>query len=126
MTAPARILVVDDDEGILGFVSEALADEGYEVLAAMDGAEALELAARQPPALILLDMRMPVMDGWQFAEAYRTRPGPHAPIIVMTAARDAPGIANEIHAQGYLAKPFTLNDLLTLAERYVRQEAGAS
>jgi CheY-like chemotaxis protein len=125
VTASARILVVDDDEGILGFVTEALAEEGYEVLAARDGAEALEQASREPPDLILLDMRMPVMDGWQFTAAYRSRPGPHAPIIVMTAARDAPGIANEIHAQGCLPKPFTLTDLLDVAARFTRQKAEA-
>ncbi len=118
MTTCGRVLVVDDDESILDFVREALADEGYEVLTATDGAEALEMAAAHPPDLILLDMRMPVIDGWEFAEAYARTPGPHAPLIVMTAARDAASIADEIHAAGYLAKPFTLDDRLSLAGQY--------
>jgi two-component system chemotaxis response regulator CheY len=124
MSMPARVLVVDDDESILDFVREALEDEGFEAVTATDGAEALDLADRQPPDLILLDMRMPIMDGWEFARIYAERPGPHAPVIVMTAARDAADIATEIHAQGYLAKPFTLDDLLSLVEQYRRPAAG--
>ncbi len=121
-----RVLVVDDDEGILGFIREILTDEGYEVVEAIDGAEALDRARRQRPDLILLDMRMPAMDGWEFAEAYRSAPGPHAPIIVMTAARDAADIAADIHAQGYLAKPFTLDRLLSVVERHVQQATAVS
>lgn len=123
MAASGRILVVDDDESILDFVREALEDEGFEVVTATDGAEALELAAARPPDLILLDMRMPIVDGWEFAETYARTPGPHAPLIVMTAARDAASIAEDIHAAGYLAKPFTLDDLLSLAEQYRPQTA---
>ncbi len=122
MTPAGRILVVDDDESILDFVREALEDEGFEVLTATDGAEALNLAQERPPDLILLDMRMPIVDGWEFAESYARQPGPHAPLIVMTAARDAASIATDIHAAGYLAKPFTLDDLLSLAERFRPQD----
>ncbi|HOG47143.1 MAG TPA: response regulator [Anaerolineae bacterium] len=121
-----RVLVVDDDQGILDFVSDLLTDEGYDVAEAADGAEALTMAREQPPALILLDMRMPVMDGWQFADKYRAEPGPHAPILVMTAARDAADIAADIHAQGYLAKPFNLDDLLSVVERHARQQPAST
>ena len=116
MNPGGPILVVDDDEGIREFVSLVLADEGYEVVTAPHGAAALEFVARRVPAVILLDMRMPVMDGWQFAQAYRQRPGPHAPIIVVTAARDAGERAAEIGAEGVLAKPFRLADLLAVVE----------
>jgi two-component system chemotaxis response regulator CheY len=115
------ILVVDDDEIILSTLALFLADEGYAVVTAGNGQEALERAARQHLQLILLDMKMPVMDGWAFAAAYRERPGPHAPIIVMTAARDARGRAAEIAADGCLAKPFDLDHLLDLVRRYVAQ-----
>ncbi len=111
---------------ILGFIRDVLTDEGYEMVEAIDGAEALDLATRQPPDLILLDMRLPVLDGWQFADAYRATPGPHAPIIVMTAARDAAGIATEIQAQGYLAKPFNLDDLLAVIRKYSHREIASS
>jgi two-component system chemotaxis response regulator CheY len=64
-----------------------------------------------PPDVILLDMRMPVMDGWAFAAAYRERPEPRAPIVVLTAARDAAQYAGEIQAAAFLAKPFELRSL---------------
>lgn len=123
MSKPTRILVVDDDMSIVDFVREALADQGYEVLAATDGGEALSVAAEHRPDLILLDMRMPIVDGWEFAEKYERMPGSHGAVIVMTAARDAADIAADIHAAGYLAKPFTLDSLLSVVERYAQPEA---
>jgi len=123
MTGKQRILVVDDDPAILDFVSLALADEGYEVRAAADGRSALELIDQWAPDLILLDMRMPIMDGWEFAKAYAARPGPHAPIVVLTAAQDAAGLAREIQAVDYVAKPFSLDDLLrVVAARALRRD----
>lgn len=115
------ILVVDDDEIILSTLALCLEDEGYAVVAASNGKEALERVEREHPRLILLDMKMPVMDGWAFATTYRERPGPHAPIIVMTAARDARSRAAEIAADGCLAKPFDLDRLLDLVRRYAAQ-----
>jgi two-component system chemotaxis response regulator CheY len=108
------VLVVDDDESIREFISLALMDTGYCVAAATDGAAALGTIPRFHPDLILLDMRMPVMNGWEFAATYRAAPGPHVPIIVLTAARDAAESAAEIQAQAYLAKPFDLDRLLDL------------
>jgi two-component system, chemotaxis family, chemotaxis protein CheY len=112
------ILVVDDDEGIREFVQTVLSDEGYEVRTAWHGAAALELLEQVSPSVILLDMRMPVMDGWEFARQYRERPGPHAPIIVVTAARDADDRAAQIAADGVLPKPFRLHQLLALVDQY--------
>ena len=109
---PKRVLVVDDEDDIRGIVSEVLADEGYEVATAPHGAAALDLAGAECPGVILLDMRMPVMNGWQFAQAYRRMPGPHAPIVVMTAASDASAWCAEIGANACLPKPFDLDDLL--------------
>lgn len=119
MTPVRPVLVVDDDDSIREFVSVALTDEGYEVLTAEDGAAALETVQRRQPGVILLDMRMPVMDGWEFARAYRAFPDPHVPIVVVTAARDAADRAAQIQADGYLAKPFDLDDLLAIVERFV-------
>jgi len=115
---PGPILVVDDDEGIRGFVELALDSEGYMVSTAPNGAVALEVAGHEQPDLILLDMRMPIMDGWAFTRAYRSRPGPHAPIVVITAARDAGERAAEVQADDYLGKPFDLDDLLDIVGRY--------
>src|SRR5688500_15417693 len=80
------VLVVDDEDPIRGFVVLTLAQEGYAVVEASDGATALARIYEAAPSLILLDMRMPGMDGWEFARRYRALPAPHAPIICLTAA----------------------------------------
>jgi two-component system, chemotaxis family, chemotaxis protein CheY len=111
------VLVVDDDESIRAFLKMALSDRGYQVVTAEHGAEALEAVRRSSPSLILLDMRMPVMDGWAFSRAYREGTPPHAPIVVLTAARDAAQYAGEIAADAYLAKPFDLKELIHVVGR---------
>ena len=110
------ILVIDDDPGILSTVSEILEDEGYPVELATNGAEGLQVLDRVQPSLVVLDMRMPVLDGWSFARILHER-GIHLPILVMTAARDARHWAQEIGADGYIEKPF---DLLTLIDSVAR------
>lgn len=112
------ILLVDDDESILTTIELLLAEEGYAVAVAANGRDALQRIAAQRPCLILLDMKMPVMDGWAFAAAYRELPGPHAPIVVMTAAHDSHQRAAEICADGVIAKPFDVNHLLDLVRKY--------
>lgn len=112
----ASILVVDDDASIRSTVSEILDLEGYPVETAADGAEALRAVERSCPALVLLDMRMPVLDGWGFARELKDR-GIRLPILVMTAAQNARRWAQEIGAEGYVAKPFELLDLLEAVER---------
>jgi two-component system, OmpR family, response regulator MprA len=116
---PPRILVVDDDEAIKSFVTMSLTDEGYVVSGASDGYEALQFLNKERPALVLLDMRMPNMDGRSLIEAYHQLPGPHAPIIVMTAGRNTKESTGDLNIQGFLAKPFDLDDLLQLIEQYV-------
>jgi two-component system, chemotaxis family, chemotaxis protein CheY len=117
----ARILVIDDDATVRAYVDMALEEIGHEVLAAEHGAAALTLLDAQAamPDVILLDMRMPKMDGWEFARLYQARPGPKVPIVVMTAAQDAAGRAAQIHADSYLAKPFDLDDLYDCVARHV-------
>jgi CheY-like chemotaxis protein len=116
-----RILVVDDDEFIRTCVVEVLSDEGYEVVDAPHGAAALARVDETPPDLILLDMRMPVLDGWGFSRAYRERPGPHAPIVVMTAAQDAAQRAAQVNSDAYISKPFQLDELLDCVARLVHR-----
>jgi two-component system, chemotaxis family, chemotaxis protein CheY len=112
------ILVIDDDPAIRATVAEILISEGYTVATAQNGAEGLQSLDRIGPALVLLDMRMPLLDGWGFARALQTR-GIQVPILVMTAAQDARRWAHEIDAQGYIAKPFDLLDLLDAVGRFV-------
>jgi two-component system, chemotaxis family, chemotaxis protein CheY len=113
------ILVIDDDPSIRTVVADALTDEGYVVKTAANGAEGLLALDNSPPTLILLDMRMPVLDGWGFARLLQDR-GIRLPIVVMTAAQDARQWSNEVGAVGCLAKPFDLGELLDTVERAVR------
>jgi CheY-like chemotaxis protein len=108
--AERSILVVDDDDMIRDLVADALSDEGYAVIKAADGAEALRRRDEQMPALVLLDMRMPVLDGWGFARTVRER-GLRLPIVVMTAAENAERWREEIGGDGCLPKPFDLDVL---------------
>ena len=109
-----RVLVVDDDESIRQVVRLCLADEGYRVFEAPNGLAALENIADFQPALILLDLRMPVMDGWEFLRRYRLMPGPHVPIVAFVAGLDPAEECANLGATKILAKPFDLDDLLTV------------
>jgi two-component system, chemotaxis family, chemotaxis protein CheY len=117
--AGARVLVVDDDASILDTVTSILTAEGFQVMAASGGRQALGLLSSWHPTLVLLDMRMPIMDGWAVAAAMREA-GSKVPIIVMTAAESARKWADEIGAAGHLAKPFLLDELIDCVERYAR------
>jgi two-component system chemotaxis response regulator CheY len=111
------VLVVDDDPSILEMVAEILRAEGYAVRTAENGREALDRIEQDHPKLVLLDMRMPVLDGWQFMRELRARSIP-VPVVVMTAAENSARWASEVGADGHLAKPFLLEDLLQAVERF--------
>jgi two-component system chemotaxis response regulator CheY len=121
MTTRLHVLAVDDDPAIREFLEMLLISEGYEVTTAPNGAAAIRLLDLVMPAVILLDMRMPIMDGWQFLELYRRRPGVKAPIVVLTAAQDDARRAAEAGADGYVAKPFAIDAVLHAIERSVPQ-----
>ncbi len=117
------ILVVDDDAAIREVVAEVLEEEGYRVTAASSGQDALAAIDADEPALVVLDMRMPVMNGWEFAEQLGERPGRRIPLLVMTAAVDAVQRAAEIGAAGTLSKPFDLTDLIDLVQTLIESPA---
>ena len=117
MPEGAPVLVVDDDAAIRSAVRDVLESEGIAVETASNGADALENVSRQRPRLVLLDMRMPVLDGWGFASALRER-GLALPVVVMTAAADASRWADEIGAIGVVAKPFGVAELVNAVRRY--------
>jgi CheY-like chemotaxis protein len=130
--APAgRVLLIEDDDLVRDATLTALTLAGYEVVAAPDGAAGLAALGppgpftHRPPDLILLDLVMPVLDGPAFLDAYRRTPGPHAPVVVFTAAGDAAERATTIRADGVLAKPFRVEDLLATAGRFARRPAAA-
>ncbi len=125
MSTPAKpVLVVEDDEALRDIVELALTDAGYRVVTAANGRVALDRVAREMPGLILLDMKMPVMNGWEFVAAFRARYAqPVPPIVVVTAAEDAAARAAEVQADAHLDQPFALDDLFTMLERYLAPAA---
>lgn len=113
------ILVVEDDPDLLSLMEMILVEAGRRVRTAAEGGAALERAKEEMPALILLDMRMPGMNGWDFAREFRARHGAASPIVVVTAAENARRRAEEIGADAWLAKPFDIDDVLALVERFL-------
>ena len=115
------VLVVEDDADLVALLELVLQDAGYPVRTAGEGRTALSRVAEEMPGVILLDMRMPVMNGWEFAHEFRARYGRACPIVVVTAAENARARAEEIGADDWLAKPFELQDVLdTVARQLAR------
>jgi len=93
MSDPIRILVADDEQDCIDFVREALADTPYEVLAAMDGEQALEVARAQAPQLIILDVQMPKKGGFEvFGDLRADEKLRSVPVIMLTAVAERTGI----------------------------------
>jgi len=106
------VLVVDDDPALSQFIADALEPEGYRILRAASGEEALTAVDVANPDLILLDVQMPGINGWDVLRQLRAQAGPHRPIVVMTGQYAGQEQALGSGAQGYLAKPFDLDDLI--------------
>ena len=108
-----RVLVVDDDVSIQGFLVDALADEGYAVRTATNGQDALAILREWRPDLILLDLMMPEMDGWQFRARQLALPEAAAiPVIVLSTMRDPTPKVQGLTPSRVFVKPFDLEDLL--------------
>ena len=126
MNAARTVLVVDDDPDIRGFISLALGMDGYEVREARNGRDALDKASGQQPDLILLDLQMPVMDGWQFIGACRAdQVCSDVPIVIMSAGHRV-GEAGKLGATAFLAKPFDMDDLSQVVGDIAERRGSAS
>lgn len=124
MSALADVLIVEDNPDLVELMTLVLEGAGYATRSACNGRQALTAVAQQQPALVLLDMLMPVMNGWDCARALRERYGRELPIVVVTAAEHANARAAEVGADGVLAKPFDMGDLLRIVHRYAGSTAG--
>jgi DNA-binding response OmpR family regulator len=109
-----HILVVDDSADVTGPLSTTLEAVGYRVSIAEDGAQALDLIRRQVPNVVLLDLMMPVVDGWKVLSRVRTWAHGNPPIIVVSAlaSRNEQLLAQILGAVDYVTKPFDMADLL--------------
>ncbi len=112
------VLVVEDEFDLRSFVELVLEQEGYRVATAANGLEALKQVDKEEPDLILLDIRMPIMDGWQFVAELRAKNEKSIPIVVMTAHYDAQTVAKQLAVKGYLRKPFEIDELLSSVEKF--------
>jgi DNA-binding response OmpR family regulator len=115
------VMLVDDEPDILGFVETALRDEGYGVVATTNAPEALRSVRAESPDLILLDARMPRMDGAAFLSALRANHEEHVPVVLMTASRLGDAEVRRLGAQDFLAKPFDLDELLSCVARFLQR-----
>ena len=119
MPGSKRILVVDDEPAIRYTVEDVLTDAGFRVVTAEDGVQALEEVYREKPDAILLDLTMPVMDGWTFLGHCRTEPTcAGIPVVVMSAShalrRSEPRLPP---VEAVLSKPFDLDDLISVVSQ---------
>jgi DNA-binding response OmpR family regulator len=115
------ILVVDDDTAILDMITQVLIEEDYQVVTANNGRSAVDLAHEQLPQLILLDLMMPEMNGWQVVEALRISPKTRPiPILLLSARREMASAAGELGVTAYLEKPFDLDELLDRVQHLLR------
>ena len=121
-----QILLVEDQRAVQDIIRRALAREGYRVLTASDGLTALEILEQTSPDLIILDIYLPTLDGRQVVHEYRQRPGPHAPILIITGGGYAAERAAALDAAGSLDKPFGLQELHTKVEALIRAPAPAN
>jgi DNA-binding response OmpR family regulator len=115
------ILAADDDPQLLRLITRNLQLEGYDVLAASDGLQALELIENNSPDLVLLDVMMPRMDG--FTVCYRVREFSSVPIIIVTArGQDQDKVRGlDLGADDYLTKPFSVDELLARVRAVIRR-----
>ena len=120
-----RILVVDDDPAIIKFVRANLKADDYETLAALDGAEAIEVVEREMPDLVILDIMLPRIDGFEVLS--RLREWCQIPIIVLSARGDAEDKVKclDLGADDYLSKPFDLEELLARIRAVFRRTEAA-
>ena len=115
MSQPHKILIADDEPNIVISLEYLLKREGYEVLVARDGQEALDAIVREHPDLVLLDVMMPHKTGFEVCQAVRTTPGVDSiPILMLTARGRETDVAKglALGANAYMTKPFSTRELV--------------
>ena len=119
---PPLILVVEDDPDILRLVETALLAEGYRVLTAQDGADALAMARRERPDLIVLDLMLPRMNALQFRAEQRRDPAlASVPLVCLSAMSHAQTVAMELGTDDCLTKPIDFDRLVALIRKHLHQ-----
>ncbi|MBK9714900.1 MAG: response regulator [Kouleothrix sp.] len=113
------VLVVDDEQAIAEMLRALLEGEGYRVIAAANGRSALAQLASTPVDLVISDLMMPILDGQDLTRAMRSSPSHQTIPLVLMSAVGTGQIGADVRYQGFLAKPFGLDDVLGLVERLI-------
>ena len=116
-TSGRKILVVEDEPDLRSLYRENLGEGGHEVVTAANGAEGLGVVAREQPDLVVLDLMMPVMDGYEFLEHLRRMPGRERTPTVVVSAVATGRYSRKLGATGFVSKPFDAGELLSVVER---------
>jgi DNA-binding response OmpR family regulator len=111
------VLVVDDDDATRSVERAVLSDDGFRVIEARDGEEAMVAINSDPPALVILDIQMPGVDGPSFARELRMALR-RVPLVILTGADDPKGEADKCNAEAFLRKPFDGPELLKVVRRF--------
>lgn len=114
---PRPVLIVDDDFETLSAERELLVASGFRVVEARDGSEALRAVQEDPPAVVVLDVQMPGMDGPSFARALRMALR-RVPLVILTGVDDPRREADRCNAEAYLRKPFDAEELVGIVRRF--------
>lgn len=119
--APEKILVVEDDRNISKALKYNLEKEGYRVLSASDGVEGLELFRKESPSLVVLDVMIPKLNGFDFCKSVRVKST--VPILMLTAKKDEVDrvLGLELGADDYVTKPFSLREVLVRVKNILRR-----
>lgn len=123
---PIRILVVDDEPKYVGGIRAILTATGYDVVTAHDGRSAIDLAVRENPGLILMDVRMPGLDGYEACR--RLREFSTVPVIMLTAMAETANKVKglELGADDYITKPFSADELVARVQAVLRRVKSAA
>jgi CheY-like chemotaxis protein len=123
------VLVIDDVESVLQLIRGTLIGHPVDVLTASDGGSGLALAKEVTPDLVLLDLALPVMDGWDILTALRADPATeHVPVVIVTAHGDSDmaARARELGADGFISKPFRPAELRRIIESHLAPPTAAA
>jgi CheY-like chemotaxis protein len=113
------VLIVEDDAGIRQFIDVLLSKEGYETAGAPNGEIALQMIARRQPALVLLDMQMPTMNGSEFLKRLALITDRHIPVIIVTVDHLVLTSEDAQKAEGVLIKPFRVDELFAIMDKHL-------
>ena len=129
MSTSKRVVCIEDEPEMIDLVKLILSRKGYQVIGAMGGREGLEAIAREKPDIVLLDLMMPDMDGWEVYQKMKANDGTKSiPVIVVTAKAQSIDKVLGLHiakVDDYIAKPFSPQELLDSVEQVLNRRAAA-